>query len=43
MAAEQVEVGDHRLRVDVVGVARGRGPGGLQVDALGALQQLGHG
>ena len=31
-----------RLRGDVVGVRGGRGPGGVQVDALGALQQLGH-
>ena len=42
MAAEQVEVGREGLRRDVVGVGRGRVTGGVQVDALRALQHLGH-
>ena len=42
VAAEHVEVGDHRLRVDVVGLL-GRGGARLgEVDALRALHDLGH-
>ena len=36
---EQVEVGDEDLRVDVGRRGRGGGPGRLEVDPLGALQE----
>ena len=42
MPPEQVEVGDHRLGGDVVGVRRRSRTGGVEVDTLGALEHLGH-
>ena len=43
VSAEHVEVGDQRLRVDVVALLGGGGrPGGGGVDVLGALQDLCH-
>jgi len=42
VAAEHVEVGHQRLRVDVVGVRRGRRTRGVEVGALRALEHLRH-